>query len=113
MIGIKNDAVIETGIVRRIVQLTANQLELGVKLLSLETELAYISVPTQIDEYAWVLFLPGIKALHTADSLIFDDSQFPRKLINLHRDNQKVIQCHLSKLLHLSSAATHKELVYS
>ena len=51
----------EIGVIRRIVQLTEHKLQLGIKLLALESEVAYISLPNHDSIYAWAIFLPGIK----------------------------------------------------
>ncbi|NOQ64377.1 MAG: hypothetical protein GQ582_07680 [Methyloprofundus sp.] len=115
IIGIKNNSSIETGVVRRISQLTDNKLELGIKLLSLKTDLAYISLDKEEQTIIIsALFLPGIKTQKTKDSVIFDNTELhDATLINLYHPDQEAILCRLSKLLHLSSAATHKELFYS
>ena len=114
IIGIKNNDAIEIGIIRRILQLTEHKLQLGIKLLALESEIAYISLPEHETINAWSLFLPGIKALNSTDSIIFNDSKFQSgEFIKLHRADQEVVSCRLSKLLHLSCAATHIELFNS
>lgn len=114
IIGIKNNDAMEIGIVRRIIQLTEHKLELGIKLLGLESEIAYISLPKHESVYAWVLFLPKMKAIDTTDSIIFNDCKFQRgEFINLYRTDEEVVCCRLNKLLHLSCAATHIELFNS
>ncbi|NOQ15191.1 MAG: hypothetical protein GQ583_12045 [Methyloprofundus sp.] len=111
IIGIKNKTSIEVGIIHRIRQLTEHKLQLGIKLLTLESELAYISLPKRDSIYAWALFLPGIKALNSEDSIIFNDNQFQcGEFIDLHRSGQEVVSCRLSKLLHISCAASHIKL---
>ncbi len=113
-IGIKNNTSIEIGIIHRIVQLTEQKLELGINLIALDSEIAYISLPQYESVYAWALFLPGIKALNLADSIIFNDSKFQcGEYVNLHRTEQDAVSYRLSKLLHFSSAATHIELFHS
>lgn len=113
-IGIKNNTSIEIGIIHRIVQLTGQKLELGINLIALESEIAYISLPQYESVFAWALFLPGIKALNLTDSVIFNDSKFQcGEFVNLHRNEQDAVSYRLSKLLHLSSAATHIELFHS
>lgn len=114
IIAIANNNTQEIGIICRISQLTGHKLELGIKLLALESELSYISLPNHDSIYAWAIFLPGIKALDSADSLLFNDSKFqPSEFVNLHRANIEPVACRLNKLLHLSSAATHIELFNS
>ena len=114
IIGIRNNDAIEIGIIRRILQLTEHKLQLGIKLLALESEIAYISLPKHESINAWALFLPGIKALNSKDSIIFDDNQFQSgEFINLHQADQEVVSCRLSKLLHLSCAGAHIELFNS
>ncbi|WP_428355234.1 hypothetical protein [Methyloprofundus sp.] len=111
IIGIDNKGAQEIGIVWRIKQLTDNKIQLGIKLLALESEISYISIPGHDSTYAWAIFLPGIKALNTADSIIINDSKFHcGEFINLHRANAGTQSCRLNKLLHLSSAAMHIEL---
>ncbi len=114
IIGIKNNTSMEIGIIHRILQLTEHKLQLGINLLALESELAYISLPKHESVYAWALFLPSIKALNSADSILFNDSKFQSgEFINLHRADQEVVPCRLNKLLHISCAATHIELFNS
>lgn len=111
IIGIKNNESIEIGIIRRILQLSEHKLQLGIKLLGLKAELAYISLPKHHSVYAWVLFLPGIKVLNTADSIVFNDNKFQRgEFVNLYRTDKEVVAFRLSKLLNISSAAMHMEL---
>ncbi len=111
IIGIKNDTAIEIGIIHRILQLTDNKLQLGINLLAHESELAYICLPNHSAVYAWVLYLPGIRALNSTASIIFNDSRFQcGEFINLYRTHQEMMSCRLSKLLNLSSAAAHIEL---
>ncbi|OQK16938.1 hypothetical protein AU255_03290 [Methyloprofundus sedimenti] len=111
IIGINNHNSLEIGIVCRLAQLTENKLQLGIKLLALGSEISYISVPSHDAIYAWAIFLQGIKALNSSDSLIFNDGKFqPGEFINLHRANIEPVICRLNKLLHLSSAAMHIEL---
>ena len=111
IIGIKNNTAIEVGIVHRITQLTEHKLQLGINLIALESELAYISLPNHQTIYAWALFLPGIKALNSADSIIFNDNQFQcGEFIDLHRADQEIASYRLSKLLHISCAASHMKL---
>lgn len=108
IIGIKNNTSIEVGIIRRILQLTGHKLQLGIKLLSLESEIAYITLPNHKSVYAWALFLPSIKELNFQSSIIFNDSRFhSESIITLHRTDQKNFSCHLSKPIHISYAAVH------
>ena len=114
IIAIDNNNTLEIGIIRRISQLTEHKLELGIKLLALESELSYISLPNHDSIYSWAIFLPGIKALNSSDSLLFNDSKFQSgEFVNLHRANIEPVACRLNKLLHLSSAAMHIELFNS
>lgn len=111
IIGVKNNNVMEVGIVSRISQLTEHKLQLGIKLLALESEISYISLPNHDAIYAWAIFLPGIKAMNSIDSLIFNDSKFQcGEFVNLHRSGREPISCRLNKLLHLSFSAMHIEL---
>lgn len=114
VISIKNNTSTEIGIIHRITQLTDHKLQLGIKLLALDSEIAYISFPKQESVYAWALFLPGIKALNLTDSIIFNDSKFQcGEFVSLHREEQEPVSYRLSELLHLSSAATQIELFHS
>jgi len=111
IISINNNNTMEIGIICRLAQLTEHKLQLGIKLLAMESEISYISLPNHDSIYAWAIFLPGIKALNSTDSVIFNDSQFQSgEFINLHRANTEPVSCRLNKLLHLSSAATHIEI---
>ncbi|MBE0468921.1 MAG: hypothetical protein IBX55_05335 [Methyloprofundus sp.] len=111
IIGIKHNDAIEVGIIRRITQLTGHEIELGIKLLALASELAYISLPDHDAIYTWALFLPGIKALTSNDSVVFNDHRFQAgEFITLHRADLKPQTCRLHNLLHLSSAAVHIEI---
>ena len=114
IIGINNNNTMEIGIIRRILQLTEHKLQLGIKLLALESEISYISLPNHDSIYAWAIFLPGIKTLNSSDSLIYNDSKFQcGEFINLHRGDTEPVSCRLNKLLHLSCAAMHIELFNS
>ncbi|TXK97385.1 hypothetical protein BMR02_09065 [Methylococcaceae bacterium HT1] len=114
IIGIKNNNNMEIGVIRRIVQLTEHKLQLGIKLLALEPEVAYISLPNHDSIYAWAIFLPGIKKIMSSDSLIYNDSKFQcGEFVNLHRTGTEPASCRLNKLLHLSCAAMHVELFNS
>ncbi len=111
IIGIKHHDTIEVGIIRRIMQFTEHEIELGIKLFALESELAYISLPNHDAIYTWALFLPGIKALNSNDSVVFNDNRFQSgEFITLHRADLKPQTCRLHNLLHLSSAAAHIEI---
>jgi len=111
IIGIKHNDAIEVGIIRRIIQLTGHEIELGIKLLSLESELAYISLPDHDAIYTWALFLPSIITLESSDSVVFNDNRFQSgEFITLHRADLKPQTCRLRSLLHLSSAAAHIEI---
>ncbi|MCF7970667.1 MAG: hypothetical protein K9L22_05815 [Methylococcaceae bacterium] len=111
IIGIKHNESIEIGIIRRITRLTEHKIELGIKLLAFTSELAYISLPQHENIYTWVLFLPGIKAIGSNDSVVFNDNTFQSgEFITLHRADLKPQTCRLHKLLHLSSAAAHIEV---
>lgn len=111
IIGIKHNDTVEIGLIRRVLQHTKHRIQVGIKLLSLESELAYISLPDHDSIYTWALFLSGIKQLDAADSLVFYDNNFQcGELIKVHRANQAPYTCRLQKLLHLSPAATHIQL---
>jgi len=111
IIGIKHNETIEVGIIRRIIRYTEHEIELGIKLFALTSELAYISLPKHKDIYTWALFLPGIKAIGSNDSVVFNDSKFQSgAFITLHRADLKPQTCRLHNLLQLSSAATHIEI---
>ncbi len=114
IIGIKHKDTIEIGLIRRILQLTKHRIQVGIKLLSLESELAYISIPNHDSIYTWALFLSGIKQLDAADSLVFSDNNFQcGELIKVHRANQVPYTCRLQKQLHLSPAAAHIQLSHT
>lgn len=114
IIGIFSTNGLEIGTIRRILQLTNNNIQLGIKLLSLESELAFIALSEHKSIYTWTLFLPGIKALNTPDSLIFNNSQFQTgQYVELHRADTPSHTYHLNKTLNLSSAAVHVELFKS
>ena len=108
IIGIKKDSAIEVGIICRILQLTENKLQLGIKLLALESEIAYLSLSRNDSIHTRALFLPAIKELSPISSLVFNDNRFQVKdSITLHRADDKKFSCCLSKPLHTSYAATH------
>jgi len=111
IIGIKHNESIEVGIIRRIIRYTEHEIELGIQLFSLTSELAYISLPKNEAIHTWALFLPGIKAIGSNDSVVFNDSKFQTgEFITLHRADLKPQTSRLHKLLHLSSAAAHIEI---
>ncbi|RLA24734.1 MAG: hypothetical protein DRQ62_04565 [Gammaproteobacteria bacterium] len=114
IIAINNNNIMEIGIICRLLQLTGHKLQLGIKLLALESEISYISLPNHDSIYAWAIFLPGIKALDSSDSLLFNDSKFQcGEFVNLHRHDKEPSSCRLNKLLHLNFAAMHIELFNS
>lgn len=114
IISIGNHSSCEIGIIHRINQLTKRKLELGIKVLGPQAEIAYITQAENENISAWALFLPGIKALKTTDSIIFSDSQFQsRGFIQLHLSNKETITCRLNKLLRISHSMTHISLHYS
>lgn len=114
IIAINNSKTMETGIICRLSQLSEQKLQLGIKLLALESEIAYISLPNHDSIYTWAIFLPGIKELFTSDSLIFNDSKFQcGEFVNLHRYGMEPAPYRLNKLLHINFAATHVELFNS
>jgi len=112
IIGIKKNDAIEIGIICRILQLTDNKLQLGIKLLALEAEMAYINLSSNDSINTRALFLPAIKELNPASTLLFNDTRFQSKdTITLYLTNEKKFSCCLSKPLHISYAATHYETV--
>lgn len=111
IVGINNNNTMEIGIICRLSQLTEHKLQICIKLLALESEISYISIPNHDSIYAWAIFLPGIKALNSSDSLIFNDGKFQcGEFIDLHLAGTEQVPCRLNKLLHLNFAAMHIEL---
>lgn len=111
IIAINNKDSLEIGNIFRLSQLTGNKLQLDIQLLGLGSEISYISLPEYDSINAWAIFLPGIKTLKTADSIIFNDSKFQcGEFITLKRFGKQPVSYRLNKLLHLNFAATHIEL---
>lgn len=114
ILGILSDAGdrVEVGIICRINKPNIDRIKFGVELISLETQATKISIPGQIDTSTWAMFLPGIKSLQQADSIIFKSGDFTTgEFIYMNKGKEK-INCRLQKLLHATPAISHLELYY-
>ncbi|NOT85602.1 MAG: hypothetical protein HOP02_12680 [Methylococcaceae bacterium] len=102
---------IEVGIVRRINQMPNQQLRLGVEVISFESELVFVSNPQQLTQGFWGILLPGLKTLKQADSLVYNSSLFKQGDIIHIKGAQNQVNYRLHKILQISAAATHMELL--
>lgn len=102
---------IEVGLVRRINQMPNQYLHLGIEVLGFDAELVYVSHTQKPAEGCLAILLLGVKSLKQADGLLFNSSlfvqgdeievrsKFGRQRFSLHR------------LLQMTLAATHIELL--
>ena len=114
ILGILSDAGtrVELGIICRINKPNIDRIKFGVELISLETQAIRMCIPGQTDTSTWAMFLPGIKSLKQANSIIFKSGDFTTgELICMNKGTEK-INCRLQKLLHATPAISHLELYY-
>lgn len=104
---------IEVGVVRRINQMPKQYLHLGLEVLGFEAELVYVASvqQSQSSQGCLAILLPGVKSLKQADGLLFNSSLFSQGDevdICCKQGRQRF---RLSRLLQMTSAATHMELL--
>ena len=103
---------VEIGLIRRINTLSEENIQLGVELLGMKSELVHMCRPGHKGSGTWALLLPGEEALQIAESVVFDSSEYlPGEFVCLQR-GAKEVRCRLNKLLHSTSAVNHIELFY-
>lgn len=69
-----NSENLEISLIRRINQLTDQNLHIGVEILSFKSELAYVSRKNDPSKGIWAIFIPKIDSLNQASCLIFNGS---------------------------------------
>ena len=103
---------VEIGIICRISKPAEDRIKFGIDLIGMECKAVYLTVPNATKSKNWALFLPAIKGLSTADSIVFKSGTFAAgEIVNLLLDGKK-INCRLQKLLVSTSAISHMELFY-
>ena len=107
-----DDKRVEIGLIRKIRASSDAEIRLGIELIGLESKAVCMSSPGLEEQSTWALFLPGVKGLNQADSVIYSSSDFhPGEFVCLKEDGKKT-QCRLTKILHSTSAISHVELFY-
>lgn len=101
---------LEIAIIRRINQITENSVRLSVEVLGMESAPVYITRPNDEDSGRWAIFLPGVKALNKADSLIFKTGEYDvGEFIKLHQ-NKEIREYRLAKVLNSTQTVSQFEL---
>lgn len=108
----ENSLNVELGLIRRISQIPAQRLGLGVEMIGFKAELALVSYADEPPaEMIWAMFLPGVDAIKQPDSLVYSSSLLKLgAVVTIQRQNQKQ-QYQLQKILQVTSAVVHMELL--
>ncbi len=103
---------LEIALIRRISMSEEDNFRFGAEVIGFESEVVYICHPDDKDRYIWAIFIPGIKILGQADTLIFSIGSFKAgDGIYIYKDKQK-IQGLVVKELHSTSGIILVELAY-
>ncbi|NOQ35549.1 MAG: hypothetical protein GQ569_06595 [Methylococcaceae bacterium] len=103
---------LEIALIRRIAMNLEDEFKFGAEVIGFESDIVYICRPPSKDECTWAIFIPGIKALKQADTLIFSMGSFqPGHRVSIYKGEQK-IQGLLVKELHSTSGIVMVELAY-
>ena len=103
---------LEIGLIRRIgAQCPEGKIQLGVELLAMESKLVHLTGPSR-KKGLWAMLLPGMKAMHTEDSVVFATCEFrPGEIVKLQRGDGKVA-CRLKKLINSTATVSQMTLEY-
>ena len=108
----KDEKRLEIALIRRISMSEGDNFRFGAEVIGFESEVVYICHPDDKDRYIWAIFIPGIKALGQADTLIFSIGSFKAgDRIYIYKNKQK-IQGLVVKELHSTSGIILVELAY-
>jgi hypothetical protein len=108
----KDEKRLEIALIRRIAMSEGDNFRFGAEVIGFESEVVYICHPDDKDRYIWAIFIPGIKVLGQADTLIFSIGSFKAgDGIYIYKDKQK-IQGLVVKELHSTSGIILVELAY-
>jgi hypothetical protein len=72
----KDEKRLEIALIRRIAMSEGDNFRFGAEVIGFESEVVYICHPNDKERYIWAIFIPGIKALRQADTLIFSIGSF-------------------------------------
>ena len=103
---------VEIGLIRRIgTGCKEGQVQLGVELIAMEARLVYLTGSVG-NKGLWAMLLPGMKALHTKDCVVFNTCEYrPGDNITLQREDGK-IKCRLGKLINATASVNQITLLY-
>lgn len=108
----KDEKRLEIALIRRISMSEGDNFRFGAEVIGFESEVVYICHPDDKERYIWAIFIPGIKALRQADTLIFSIGSFKAgDGIYIYKDKQKT-QGLVVKELHSTSGIILVELAY-
>ncbi len=108
----KDEKRLEIALIRRISMNEGDNFRFGAEVIGFESEVVYICHPDNKERYIWAIFIPGIKILGQADTLIFSIGSFKAgDGIYIYKDKQKM-QGLVVKELHSTSGIILVELAY-
>ncbi len=103
---------LEIALIRRISMSGGDNFRFGAEVIGFESEVVYICHPEDKERYIWAIFIPGIKALGQADTLIFSIGSFKAgDQIYIYKGKQET-QGLVVKELHSTSGIILVELAY-
>jgi hypothetical protein len=100
---------IELALIRRFRRISGGQFNMGIELIGVATDVVLMKAE---DKQTRAIFLPGIKALNQADTLIYSSGDFNvAEFVTIRKDN-KDIPCRLAKHINSTSSVWQVELFY-
>ena len=100
---------IELALIRRFLRLSDGQFNMGIELIGVATDVVLMKAE---DKQTRAIFLPGIKALNQADTLVYSSGDFNvAEFVTIRKDN-KDIPCRLAKHINSTSSVWQVELFY-
>jgi len=101
---------LEIAIVRRISQLDNLSVQLGLEVISFESEAVLVTRGNEKGQGKWCLLLPAVKALKQAESMVFNAGDYAvNEFIFLEQDKQKQ-KYRVAKILNSTASITQVEL---
>ena len=95
----KDSRRLEVAIIRRISQLSRAAVQLGVEVVSFESESVFVTRSAEDKTGRWCILLPEIKALQQVESIVFKTGEFKlNEFVTVERNEQKR-QCRIAKIL--------------
>jgi len=112
LIAIKQSKHLELGFIQRIMRLDHNRLHLGIKLLSLESNLVFIQAAKDKNFIEWGILLSQFKDRDLLGGLILEHSKMHNgDYIHIFRDNEEEAEIYqLNKELRINYAFSHIEI---